>query len=126
MGLPNSNNIQARPFTPGENNRTNFANFSHNPLEQLEKTYEAKTEALKWEMKFNQANKELEEIKQKNNILTMQLETMDDDEPEESGNLLAGVIKNPQPVIMGVNYCIDKAFEVWDKYQSKKQKVANT
>ena len=124
MGLPNKDSIQARPFTIGEVDRANFASIGVNPIEQLEKTYEAKTEALKWEMKFNQVNKELEEIRQKNNILTMQLETMDDEEPEESGNFLAGVMKNPQPVIMAVNLLIDKGFEVYERVQSKKQKVA--
>jgi hypothetical protein len=124
MGLPNKDSIQARPFTIGEVDRANFASIGVNPLEQLEKTYEAKTEALKWEMKFNQVNKELEEIRQKNNILTMQLETMDDEEPEESGNFFAGVMKNPQPVIMAINLLIDKGFEVYERVQSKKQKVA--
>jgi len=125
MGLQNPNNIQTRFNPPGEVIRTNFDHYSNNPIEQLEKTYEAKTEALKWEMKFNQVNKELEEIRQKNNILTMQLETMDDEEPEESGNFLAGVMKNPQPVIMAVNLLIDKGFEIYERVQSKKQKVAN-
>jgi hypothetical protein len=124
MGLPNKDSIQARPFTIGEVDRANFASIGVNPIEQLEKTYEAKTEALKWEMKFNQVNKELEEIRQKNNILTMQLETMDDEEPEESGNFFAGVMKNPQPVIMAVNLLIDKGFEVYERVQSKKQKIA--
>lgn len=123
--LSNKDNLQARFNSPGEVGRTSFANYSHNPIEQLEKTYEAKTEALKWEMKFNQVNKELDEIRQKNNVLTMQLETMEDEEPEEKGNFLAGVINNPQPVIMGVNLLIDKIFEIYERVESKKQKVAN-
>lgn len=125
MGLPNSNNIQTRFNPPGEVDRANLNHFSHNPIEQLEKTYEAKTEALKWQMKYDSIAKEVEELKNKNNFLTMQLETMDDDEPEESGNFLAGVVKNPQPFIMGVNLLIDKGFEIYEKLD-KKRKVQST
>jgi hypothetical protein len=121
MGAQNPNNIQARYNTPGEVNRTNFDYFSSNPIEQLEKTYEAKTEALKWQMKYESIAKEVDELKTKNNVLAMQLETMDDEEPEESGNFLAGVMKNPQPVIMAVNLLIDKGFEVYERFEKKKQ-----
>jgi hypothetical protein len=125
MGAQNPNNIQARYNPPGEVNRTNFDYFSSNPIEQLEKTYEAKTEALKWQMKYESIAKEVDELKTKNNVLSMQLETMgDDEEPEESGNFLAGVMKNPQPVIMAVNILIDKGFEIYERVQSKKQKIA--
>jgi len=124
MGLPNKDSIQTRFNPPGEVDRTNFANFSHNPIEQLEKTYEAKTEALKWQMKYESIAKEIDELKTKNNVLTMQLETMGDEEPEESGNFFAGVMKNPQPVIMAFNILIDKGFEIYERVQSKKQKIA--
>jgi hypothetical protein len=87
----------------------------------LEKTYEAKTEALKWQMKYDSIAKEVEELKNKNNVLTMQLETMDDEEPEESGNFLAGVMKNPQPFVMAVNILIDKGFEIYEKIEKKRQ-----
>jgi len=121
MGLQNANSLQARYNPPGEVNRTNFDYFSSNPIEQLEKTYEAKTEALKWQMKYESIVKEIDELKTKNNVLTMQLETMDDEEPEESGNFLAGVMKNPQPVVMAVNILIDKGFEIYERIEKKRR-----
>jgi hypothetical protein len=125
MGLPNKDNIQARPFTIGEVDRANFASIGVNPIDQLEKTYQAKNEALRFELQLAAALKEIEELKTKNNVLSMQIETMDDDQPaEESGNFLAGVMKNPQPVIMAVNILIDKGFEIYERVQSKKQKIA--
>jgi hypothetical protein len=120
--LQNPNNLQARFNAPGEVDRTSFTNFSHNPIEQLEKTYEAKNEALRFELQLASALKEIDELKTKNNVLAMQLETMDDEELEESGNFLAGVMKNPQPVIMAVNLLIDKSFEVYERVQSKNKK----
>jgi hypothetical protein len=124
MGLQNPNNIQTRFNPPGEVIRTNFDHYSNNPIDQLEKTYQAKNEALRFELQLSAALKEIEELKTKNNVLSMQLETMDDEEPEESGNFLAGVMKNPQPVVMAVNILIDKGFEIYERVQSKKQKVA--
>jgi len=121
MGLQNTNSVQTRFNPPGEVIRTNFDHYSNNPIEQLEKTYEAKTEALKWQMKYESIAKEVDELKTKNNVLSMQLETMDDDQPEESGNFLAGVMKNPQPLIMGINILIDKGFEIYERFEKKKQ-----
>lgn len=113
MGLQNPNNLQARFNPPGEVDRTNFANYSCNPLEQLEKTYEAKTEALKWQMKYDSIAKEVEDLKTKNNVLMMQVEAMDEDDTDDGGGGLIGtIIKNPQPVILCVNYVIDKIFEL--------------
>jgi hypothetical protein len=123
MGLPNKDSIQARPFTIGEVDRTNFASIGVNPIDQLEKTYQAKNEALRFELQLAAALKEIDELKTKNNVLSMQIETMDDDEPEESGNFLAGVMKNPQPLIMGINILIDKGFEIYERID-KKRKVA--
>jgi hypothetical protein len=119
MGLQNPNNIQARFNPPGEVIRANFESIGVNAIEQLEKTYEAKTEALKWEMKFNQVAKEIDELKNRNNVLTMQLESaMDDDgNDDDGGGLIGTIIKNPQPVILFVNYFVDKIFE----YQKLKQ-----
>jgi len=123
MGLPNKDSIQARPFTIGEVDRANFASIGVNPIDQLEKTYQAKNEALRFELQLAAALKEVEELKTKNNVLSMQLETMGDDEPEESGNFLAGVMKNPQQVVMAVNILIDKGFEIYERID-KKRKVA--
>jgi hypothetical protein len=110
--LQNPNHLQARFNATGEVDRTNFTNFGVNLIEQLEKTYEAKTEALKWQMKFESIAKEVEDIKTKNNVLTMQLETMDDDTDNNEGGFLGSIVKNPQPLIILVNYAIDKYFEL--------------
>jgi len=123
MGLQNTNNLQARFVPGGEVDRANFTSIGVNPIDQLEKTYQAKNEALRFELQLSAALKEIEELKTKNNVLSMQLETMDDDEPEESGNFLAGVMKNPQPLIMGINILIDKGFEIYERID-KKRKVA--
>jgi hypothetical protein len=111
--LQNKNNLQARFNTPGEVDRTNFTNFGVNPIDQLEKTYEAKTEALKWQMKFESIAKEVEDLKTKNNVLLMQVEEMDDtDTDNNEGGILGSIVKNPQPLIILVNYVIDKYFEL--------------
>ena len=111
LGLQDANHLQARFNASNEVNRALPYNFSGNPIEQLEKTYEAKTEAIKWEMKFNQVNKEVEDLRTKNNVLEMQLETMDDDGEDDGGGLIGTIVKNPQPVIMIINYIFDKALE---------------
>jgi hypothetical protein len=62
-------------------------------------------------MKFNQVNKEVEDLRAKNNVLEMQLETMDDDGEDDGGDIMGTIVKNPQPVIMIINYIFDKALE---------------
>lgn len=111
-GLQNANNLQARFNPPGEVDRTNFTNFGVNPLDQLEKTYEAKNESLRFELQLTAALKEIEELKNKNNILLMQVEEMDEDGNDDGGGLIGSIVKNPQPVIMLVNYVVDKYFEL--------------
>lgn len=106
------NNLQARFNPVGEVDRAYPTNFSVNAIEQLEKTYEAKNEALKWQMKYDSIAKEVEELKNKNNVLMMQVEAMDDDTDDNEGGLIGTIIKNPQPVILCVNYVIDKIFEL--------------
>jgi hypothetical protein len=112
MGLPNKNNIQARFNPPGEVIRANFESIGVNPIEQLEKTYQAKNEALKFELQLAAALKEIEDLKNKNNVLLMQVDEMDDDGNDDGGGLIGSIVKNPQPVIMLVNYAVDKYFEL--------------
>ena len=111
LGVQDANHLQARFNASNEVNRALPYNFSSNAIEQLEKTYEAKTEAIKWEMKFNQVSKEVEDLRTKNNVLEMQLETMDDDGEDDGGGIMGTIVKNPQPVIMIINYIFDKALE---------------
>jgi hypothetical protein len=113
MGLQNPNNIQARFNPPGEVIRTNFESIGVNPIEQLEKTYQAKNEALKFELQLAAALKEIEDLKNKNNVLLMQVDEMDNDgNDDDGGGLIGSIVKNPQPVIMLVNYAVDKYFEL--------------
>jgi len=124
MGLPNKNNIQTRFNPPGEVIRANFESIGVNPIEQLEKTYQAKNEALKFELQLAAALKEIEDLKNKNNVLLMQVDEMDDDgNDDDGGGLIGSIVKNPQPFIMGVNFIFDKGFEIYEKIQSKKQKA---
>jgi len=113
MGVQNPNNIQARFNPPVEVIRTNFESIGFNPIEQLEKTYQAKNEALKFELQLAAALKEIEDLKNKNNVLLMQVDEMDDDgNDDDDGGLIGSIVKNPQPVIMLVNYAVDKYFEL--------------
>jgi hypothetical protein len=113
MGVQNQNNIQARFNPPGEVIRANFESIGVNPIEQLEKTYQAKNEALKFELQLAAALKEIEDLKNKNNVLLMQVDELDDDgNDDDGGGLIGSIVKNPQPIIMLVNYAVDKYFEL--------------
>jgi hypothetical protein len=113
MGLQNPNSLQTRFNPPGEVNRTNFENIGFNNVEQLEKTYAAKNEALRFELQLAAALKEVDELKKQNSILEMQLETMDDDDGnDDGGGLIGSIVKNPQPFIMLINYGVDKYCEL--------------
>ena len=67
----------------GETNGTN-TNTTANVSEfvrQLEQTYEAKTDAIKFELKYENALKEIEKLKQE--IVELELELEDDPEPKQ-------------------------------------------